>query len=353
MLRTMLRYFYFILILSFVRHLCLFAEVPVDQLISGANRNRSQIKSGELRIRIFQDFPESPENIQKQIQENIQAHDEDLRKLRAEGENIEWFLEALRREVTDNLNFDDQLSVAFKIFDDDPARLPEVYQFKLTQMDRKERADRYNEAKHIRMSGYYRVNVYDGKIEVYQSLDAPATEAVSLSTTRKYAVFSDFYFYGRPKYRVPRDGKIVGSETIDGANCYLLEYRVEGKKTPAKMSIRVWIDPHKQFCIRKEYIQQTYEDGRRVAIWERVYEDFAQYEGVWYPLTTREIHKMDGKTMHIDTVIIKDAQFNLDFPANFFHVNPQSYSRRNSGSIPRPEIPTPDSKSSSQEGRAN
>lgn len=345
----MLRHFYFIFMLSFVSHLCLFAEVPVDQLIRGANRNRIQIKSGELRIRIFQDFPESPENIQKQIQENIKAHDEILRKLRAAGENYDWFLEFLHLEITDRLHFEKQLNVAFKIFDDAPARRPKVYQFKLTQIDRKERADLYNEAKRIKTPGYYRVNVYDGKMEVHESLEALATEAVSLSTTRKYAGFSDFYFYGRPKYRIPLDGKVVESETIDGANCYVLEYRVEGKRVPSKTSIRVWIDPHKQFCIRKEYIQQTFEDNRRVTIWERIYEDFIQYEGIWYPLTTREIHKIDGKIVEISTVIIKDAQFNLDFPANFFHVNPQLYSRQNLGSIPQPKIPMRDSKLSSHE----
>ena len=90
----------------------------------------------------------------------------------------------------------------------------------------------------------------------------------------------------------------------------------------------MWVNPQKQFCIHREYIEQTFEHSQQSAIWETVYEDFRKYGEIWYPLTIRETHQTDGKIVYINTITVKDAQFNLDFPVNFFQVDPKSYLER-------------------------
>ena len=219
----MLRYFYIVVVFSFIGELCLAEQVSVEQLIYGANLTRNQIKSGELRVLITQDNPESPEDIEKRIQAQIQANQENLERLRVMGKEA-WFLEHIRR-ISDMRYFVDGLNVVFQIFDKDPIRAPEIYQYKLTEMDRREMDDLYD-----RYGGYYRVNTYDGKIQAHELLQAPPPKTVSFSKGVKLAGFLPFYFYGRPGHKIPPDATLMGRETIEGVDYYLIEYQVKAEK---------------------------------------------------------------------------------------------------------------------------
>ena len=292
----MFRYFHIIVAFFFVTQLCLAEQVPLEQLIHGANLNRNQIKNGELTVLTTHNFPESPERFEKRIQARIQEEKETLERLRTVGEEaVEQHLAYIRR-YSDVSYLVNELNVAFQLFDDNPIGPPQVYQFKLTQIDRREIEDLYDESRdRVKYGGYYRVHTYDGKIEAYESLQSSPSEGVSFSNRHKHAGFSYFYFYGRPQYKITSNATLVGREIIGGVNCDILEYQVNEKKVPSDLLIRVWVDPQKQFCIRKEYIEQKFRHSQQVPVWETVYQDFRQYGEIWFPLTIRETNKKNGK----------------------------------------------------------
>lgn len=337
---------YFIIIIEFsaftlASQLCLAEKIPFERLVHGANLSRNQIKTAELRFLISQEFPESPEDIEKRIQDRIHENKEILKRLKTEGEEeVQRFLKIIRRSSGARYYFDG-LNVAFQRFDDDPIGAPEIYQYKLTKIDRREIDDLYDEAEGaIRYGGHFQMNSYDGKIQAYEYLEAGVSESVSFSMRDKYAGFSYYYFFGRPQYRILPNAKFVGRATVGTADCYILEYRVKEKKVPSDLLIKVWINPQKQFCIRKEIIEQTFAGNENIATWEMLYDDFRRYGEIWFPHTIRKKHEKNGKIVYIDDIIVKDAQFNPNFPANFFQVDPQVYIDRGSRITPGSEIRT-------------
>ena len=340
----MVRYFFIIIEFSaftLASQLCLAEKIPFERLVHGANLSRNQIKTAELRFLISQEFPESQEDVEKRIEDSIQENKENLRQLRTVGEEeVQRFLKFIRRSSGARY-YVDELNVAFQRFDVDPIGLPEIYQYKLTKIDRREIDDLYDEAEDaIRYGGHFEMNSYDGKIQAYEYLDAGVSESVSFSMRDKHAGFSYYYFFGRPQYRILPNATFVGRADIGTADCYMLEYRVKEKKGFSDLAIKVWIDPQKQFCIRKEIIEQTFVGNENIAIWEMLYDDFRKYGEIWFPNTIRKKHEKNGKIVYINDIIVKDAQFNLNFPANFFQVDPQVYIDRGSRIMPGSEIRT-------------
>ena len=216
----------------------------------------------------------------------------------------------------------EESNVAFQIFDQDPLHYPKIFQYKMTQIDRL-KVDLFAEEAKYTTAGDYHVITYDGKTQAYEALDEFPIHSVAFANRSKYRSFLYFELYGRSKYRVPPDVTLVGRETIDGVDCYVLEFHPEeiDRVSSSERTVKIWVDTSKGFCILKaEHYDNT---GDR---WTMIYENFRQYGEIWFPTVSKHIHRWPGgKLDRVNTYIVKEAQFNLDFPLDFFQVNPKSY----------------------------
>lgn len=303
--------------------LCQSEELTTEQLITGVNQARSQISSGEMRIIITFDYEakKSPEEIQALRQEERQRilkeyampHQEAIRKEELKGIPFytKWYE---KRRVVEESN------VAFQIFDRDSEFYPKILQYKMTQVDRL-KVNLFSEEAKYTTTGDYHVITYDGKTQAYEALDEFPYHSVAFANRSKHRGFLYFELYGHSSYRVPSDAMFVGQETIAGVDCYVLEFQPEeGAHVPSfKPTVKIWVDVRKEFCILKE---EHYNDDR----WTMIYEDFRKYGDIWFPTVSRHIHRWPGgKLDRINTFVVKEAQFNIDFPADFFQVNPKFY----------------------------
>ncbi len=305
-----------------IGQLCQSEELTTKQLIAGVNQARNQIRSGEMRIIITFDYEakKSPEEIQALIQQERQRilrdysmpHQKEIREEELEGVpfDAKWYD---KRQVVEESN------VAFQIFDPDSVHYPKTFQYKMNQIDRLE-VDLFSEAAKYTTAGDYHVITYDGKTQAYEALDEFPAHSVAFANRSKYRSFLYFELYGRSSHQVPSDATLVGRETIAEVDCYVLEFRTEegARVLSSKPTVKIWVDARKGFCILKE---EHYDDR-----WTMIYEDFRKYGDIWFPTVSRHIHRWPGgKLDRINTYVVKEAQFNLDFPPDFFQVNPKFY----------------------------
>lgn len=302
---------------------CSAEELTIAQLIAGANQSRNSIKSGEMRI-----IATIEDNTLKKSQEEIQAWIEEEKKEILKHVPAE--MTELRQRAIDSLPFQakqflseyreiEESNVAFQIFDEDSVYYSKAFQYKTTQIDRR-LMDMYSEeAKHLK-GGYFKVITYDGQTQVYEAISEFPRSSVSFANEVKYGGFLNFQLHGRSLNRIPSNAKVVGRETIEEADCYVLEFQAEVYKTD--VDVKVWVDPQKQFCVRRE---ERLENGQTPVLWEKVYEKFKNHGEVWFPSMSQWTLKVDGKVNMVNTMRFKEVQFNLDFPADFFEVNSQPY----------------------------
>ena len=308
-----------IVVYFMISQFCFSEELTREQLIQGTNMSRELIASGEMRVIVTRHHPaqKSPEEIQawmeaekeKILKEYSGTNQEDERQQELDSLDFDamWYEE--RQEI-------EEIEVAFRILDRQSVSYPKTYQYKMTMIDRREDIPPYSNE-----LGYFQILAYDGQTQVHEELDGFPAPSVAFFKKDYYAGFIHFQVYGRSYLRVPSDAKLVGRETVAEADCYVLEFNRK----------KIWVDAQKQFCIRKR--EGTDERRQPPVIWESVYEDFQQYGDIWFPAVSRWTAKRAGKVKQVNMMVVKEAQFNLDFPPNFFQVDPKSYLER--GLIPR------------------
>lgn len=316
-----------VIVFVLIGQLCQSEELTTKQLIAGVNQARNQIRSGEMRIIITFDYEakKSPEEIealkqeqrQKVLEEYSMPHQKKIREEELKAIPFDFSIKFYeKRRVVEEAN------VAFQIFDRDPVHYPKIFQYKMNQIDRLKVNLFAEEAKYT-TAGDYHIITYDGKTQAYEALDEFPAHSVAFANRSKYRSFLYFELYGRSKYRVPSDVTLVGRETIDGVDYYVLEFHPEkiDHVSSSERTVKIWIDTSKGFCILKaEHYDNT---GDR---WTMIYENFRQYGEIWFPTVSKHIHRWPGgKLDRINTYIVKEAQFNLDFPPDFFQVTPKSY----------------------------
>ncbi len=306
-----------------ISQLCVSEELTREQLIAGVNQSRNLIQSGEMRLIFTQHYanPKSPEEIQtwmekekEKIRSQYSASDQ--------SELQQIYLKALPFRATMNRrSVHRESNVAFNIQYQDSGGDSGNFQYKMTAIDRRGLDPSSDEARYTE-GDYFRVLTYDGQTQVFEGLNRFPAQSISFYKNSKYEGFQDFELFGRSLNRVPYDAKLIGHQVIGNADCYLLEFRTKNAEAPTDV-VRVWVDPQKQFCIRKEERRQ--EEIRPPVTWELVYEDFQKYGEIWFPSVTRWIKKQETEIDNVQTVLVKEARFNIDFPAHFFEINPQSY----------------------------
>ena len=317
-----------------ISQLCQSEEFTTKHLIAGVNQARNEIQSGEMRIIITFDYEakKAPEEIQAMreaerqriLKEYSMPHQKEIREEELEEVPFSTWWYEKRQEVEES-------NIAFQIFDRDPVRYPKTFQYKMNQIDRL-KVDLFSETAKYTTAGDYHIITYDGKTQAYEALDEFPYHSVAFANRSKHRSFLYFELYGRSSYRVPSDATLVGREMIAGIDCYVLKFRPEAdaRGLPSKPTVKIWIDARKGFCILKA---EHHDDDDR---WTMIYENFQKYGEIWFPTVSRHIHRWpEGKLDRINTYVVKEAQFNLDFPPGFFQVNPKSY--LNQGLAPRPD----------------
>ena len=331
----------YIIMSLLVGQICSAEQLTVERLVAGANQARNSIKSGEMRIEVTIDNPS--QKSQKEIQAWLAAEKNRILEHYSGPQRSE-----LRQELIDSLPFQAKLffgpykeveesNIAFQVFDEDPVFYPEVLQYKITQIDRRP-IDMYSEeAKHL-SGGYYKIIAYDGRTQVYEAISEFPMESVSYAEGEKYGGFLNFQLHGRSLNQIPSNAKVVGREIIEEADCYVLEF--QAKVYGSDVAIKVWVDPQKQFCVRRE---ERRNSGQTPVKWQLEYQRFKKHGEVWFPSMSQWILSIDGKVDMTKTMDYKEVQFNLDFPPNFFVVNAQSHLSQGLRLRPDSQVPIGDS----------
>ena len=312
-----------------IAQFCQSEELTTNQLIAGVNQARNQIESGEMRLLITFDYEakKSPEELQTWIQarqeeilreypnpDEEEIREEELKDVLFEAK---WYAKRQEREES---------NVAFKIFDSDSLHYPKLFQYKMNQIDRLE-LDLLSDEAEFSPPASFRVITYDGKTQSYEPLDEFPAHSVFFANRSKYRSFLYFHLYGRSAHRVPSNAKLVGRETVTGVDCYVLEFRTpEGDPARPPWLVKIWVDPEKAFRVLKAESLSLSGDKQPPDTWTTIHEEFRQYGDIWFPTVSRVIHRWPGgKLNRVNTFIVKEAQFNLEFPTDFFKVDRKSH----------------------------
>ena len=126
--------------------------------------------------------------------------------------------------------------------------------------------------------------------------------------------------WGRSHFHVPTDAKLIGKETIDNVECYGLAFIA-----PDKRKVRIWIDPAKDFCVRRiDYYHPTIET--KMPYTRITYKKFKKFEDVWLPLISEDtVYLINGKMASRATTEVIAVELNVDFPKDFFKINKEYY----------------------------
>ena len=254
--------------------------LTVDELIQGANQALRTIQSGEIQIIVTEEFPETEE-----------------------------------RTIVEHMN------TAFERLDPWADYHNKLYRYKLTFVPTPnytlDSLDKY-----YKHPGDLHVMVYDNEIQVKQTVGDivfPDTRSSFFPRDNMHYGYLHASLFGRTPFKVPANAQKIGTEKIDGAECYILSYEDNIGKVK-----RIWVDPAKDFCIRKLEIPRTSE--RNIISVSVVYKQFQKFGDIWFPnITEGTFYEKDGKVDKIRLVEVTSAVFNVDFPKDFFKIDKNYY----------------------------
>lgn len=326
-METMFRSCY-IATLVLVSQLCLAQDLTREQLIAGTNQARYTVESGEMRVIKTVDYAaeKSDEEIQvwlgkerEAILEEFSHPDQAVEKEYA-LEELHFAAKRLfgeRREIEES-------TIAFQILHHG-SLYPENFQYKMNLIDRRG-LDLHSKAGEHLYADYYQILTYDDEIQAFEYVFP--NPSIMFASRNRYAGYLHFQLFGRSLNRVLPNAKIIGKETVGGADCYILEFQPE--TISITNLVRLWVDPKKHFCVRKEYReQQNYKSDGHVdnlpRIWELTYKDFREHEGIWYPAIAQWVVRVGERVENRKTISVKEFQINLSFADNFFQVSPRGH----------------------------
>lgn len=326
-----------VLILFCVSLVCDAGELTVTELIHGVNEAQHAIQSGELVVRVTVVFPreKSEEEIDRWIQEEKEREREAFRRdgvLDATHSSIN-FAEFEETYLVPYLDFQanwyrqrtdiEKCNVAFQLQESDAA----FYPYKMTIEEQPGLSLESIEAQHHQAGNFY-ILAYDTQSQVREHIGsivfpAPLFSSIRLASSAYYAGYRPFESFGRSS--VPVTAKHLGKEVVDGVMCDVLAYETETKR-----HIRIWVDPSKDFCIRRAEARETLNP--LVIVYLGEYQQFRRFGDVWYPVITQitQAHK-DGTGKKVTIVEVIDAEFNVNFSKDFFKIDRNFYDGHGQG----------------------
>ena len=339
-------YSYIFLILFCFSPLSYSDEPTVASLIRGVNQARLQIQSGEARFTLT--INHAAEKSEAEIAAWRQQEKE--RELKAYRPNpylpgrdpndSEGHFKEFKQYLTEQLDWEAEWyrqrlqiqasNVAFQILGEDFAFVPKVYQYKMTIQDRLDMEPDSRKAQHLQ-AGWFRLITHDTQKQVKEGVGNVVLPMPTVQTfdSNYHGGFLHLALHGRSAHRVPNQAKWVGKETIDGAVCDILEFSTE------RFWRRIWVDGALSFCVRQ---MEARKDSNAPLFARGEYKDFRRFGDVWYPVVTQfTSYKNDGTIKQVTTVEVKEAEFNVDFPKDFFKIDLQFYKGR--GNLLGPKTP--------------
>ena len=304
--------------------------LTVDELIQGVNQARLTIQSGEVHTKITVEY--AAEKTEAEIDAWIkQEKKEGLKKyalnptypnLDVKQYEKQVLIPYLKGHANDFRQRTEvqHIATAFQILDPDTLAHPTLYKYKLTKVTSPNYA---LDSDLPTIYGNIFILVYDTETQVKQGLGdiiSSTANNVSFFEGDRHVGYMSLSLLGRTYHKVPSDAKQIGKEIINGAECHILSFLNEDKKE----KVHVWVDPAKGFCVRKkEYfgdLTTNHIFGRSVS------KQFQKFGDVWFPtIIEGTIYREDGTLFSKYTTEVINAEFNVDFPKDFFKINKDFY----------------------------
>ena len=331
---------YLILILSFLRPLCYAEELNKETLIHGINQARLTIQSGEVNAKIAVEY--SAEKTEQEISAWMKTEKEQALKNFNLNVNIKQYE---RDYLIPRLNFEARsfrqrkeiayTNTVFKVLEQDTATREKLYQYKLTMVD----SPGYSPDQmydNFRPSDTFFLLTYDMKKQVKEDIGdiIHSVPDVSFFNSDNHYGYLHYSLAGRSHFHVPPDAKLIGKETIDDVECYILDFTA-----PDTRKVQIWVDPVKDFCVHKIEYRHPITDQVFTRILNK---QFKRFEDVWFPQITVDVaYKKDGTLISRSTIEIIYLELNVDFPEDFFQINKVYYGLPDMGLLQDHETSTP------------
>ena len=327
----MTKTFLIFVILLALTVVCLDSDaLTVDELIQGVNQARLTIQSGEVHTRMT--VESAAVKTEAEIDTWIkQEKKERLKKyaLKPTYPNLDvkqYEKQVLIPYLEGLANLDRQrtevkhVATAFQILDPDALAHPTLYRYKLTHVTS---PDYTIDSDFPTIYGNLFILVYDTKTQLKQGLGditSPTALSARFYEGDIHIGYDRSSLRGRSYYKVPADAKQIGKEIINGAECHILSFINED----LKQKVHIWVDPEKEFCVRKRVF---FEDLTTTQISvSMISKQFQKFSDVWYPkIIEGSVYWEDGTLDYRYTTEVIDAEFNVDFPKDFFQINKDFY----------------------------
>ncbi len=331
------------------------AALTLEQVVTGANVSRSDIRTGELLYteagynaptytlaEAQKWLTEQKAMVRKEIEEEAKRGDSHL----ADKETQDDYYKSEIKMYTEifQLNIDEQSyamtnRAAFE-------RYREIKSFRdafrhvryhSVDVDRQPR----DPSKPYTIADYT-LTVFNGKKQSVAHANrryAGGEEAEVWSTDEPGG--SDYlHLWGHGLFPIPnKKAKLLGQESVDNVGCYVVQF--EGVHIPfangrTPIQTKYWIAPEYGFrTVAEEYALRK-DDSQPTLYVTAKNRDFREYEGIWYP-TSREVieYFLEGSRKgEIQTKTdfnVKHATFNISFPKDLFKISaaPQQPDRDN------------------------
>lgn len=321
-----------IITLLFFVSVCPAADISVEELINGVNKARLTIKSGEVYSKTIEES--EARKTEEEIAELIKTEKEeelrrftplqsspDVDKEKYEAEYLKASLEDRSRRYRKHKDIS-RTTTLFKVLNAGDLSQKPQYQYKLTLVKSPgvpidEMSSRFRPSDDIFLLVYDKqTQVRESIGDIIFSLDHPS--AISFYDRSQHGGYPNFHFWGRSGYFVPPDAKHVGTENINGVECYILAFRALDSRR-----IKIWIDPEKDYAVyRIDHIHPTKE----LIFWRSVYKQFVKYGDIWFPqVSVGNTFFRDGRVLRTITDEVVDTEFNVDFPEDFFEFEREYY----------------------------
>ncbi len=321
------------------------AALTLQQVVTGANLSRSDIRTGELLYTVT--GYEAPTNTLAEAQQWLADQKAVVRK------EIEEKVKAGAHHLTDKVTQDDYYKNEITMY-------TEIFQLRIdaqySAKTKRAAFERYREIKSFRDAFRYvryfsvdvdrqprdpskpytiadfAVTVFDGKKQsvAHANRRYAGGEEAEVWSTNEPGGADYLHLWGHGLFPISKKtAKLLGLEAIDNVDCYIVQF--EGVHIPfangrTPIQTRYWIAPEYGFrTVAEEYALRD-EDNQATLYVTVKNRKFREFQGVWYP-TVREYveYFLDGSRKgEIQTRTnfnVQHAAFNISFPKDLFKIS--------------------------------
>lgn len=327
MFRIILSLFF---ILFFFSSMCSSDDFSVMELIRGVNQARLSIQNGEVQYISF--YNHEAQKSEKEIAAWMQAEKEKALKdftpdpffpdIGVREFEVQYLIPMLDFRATREREWTEfeRISMAFHILAPNEMNFPKLYQYKMT-IEEKPGITLERQAARFPQPGLFYSLSYDTQLQVREDVGNIISSTPSIRTWSSdyHAGFHHLWAFGRSAYHVPDSAKHIGKEYIDGAECHILAFEIEDDR-----HARIWIDPEKSFCIRRVEVRPNPELQVVETLGE--FKEFRRFSDLWYPTVVQHTsYSKKGDILNSYGFKIIFAEFNVNFPKNFFRIDGDFY----------------------------